>query len=227
MDSDHCPLILGLRDIIPGKGRFHFESYWPKTDGFQEVVIQSWGLVEASSCPIETLSLKYKALTRALQSWSQKKIGHIKTQLALAKEIIHQLEIAQDGRQLSGLEVWLLQSLKKHSLALSSLQRTIARTTSRIDWLKDGDANTALFHSHARHRKRKNFIARLLSEDQVLTNHDEKAAAIYDFFEDLLGMSSRREMTIDLDELELRQLDLSEMEFVHRGGLEHNQSASL
>jgi endonuclease/exonuclease/phosphatase family metal-dependent hydrolase len=27
MDSDHCPLILGLGDLLPGKGRFHFESF--------------------------------------------------------------------------------------------------------------------------------------------------------------------------------------------------------
>lgn len=41
-DSDHCPLILGLRDIKPGKRRFHFESFWPKFDGFQSAVQQAW-----------------------------------------------------------------------------------------------------------------------------------------------------------------------------------------
>jgi exonuclease III len=37
-DSDHCPLILGMNDIKPGKSRFHFESFWPKLEGFQEAV---------------------------------------------------------------------------------------------------------------------------------------------------------------------------------------------
>ena len=97
LDSDHCPLILGLNDLLPGKGRFLFASFWPQLDGFQEVVSQAWGAVEARSCPLETLSLKFKALTRALQSWSQKCIGHISAQFSLAKEIIHQLEIAQDS----------------------------------------------------------------------------------------------------------------------------------
>jgi hypothetical protein len=27
-DSDHCPFILGLKDIQPGKQRFQFESFW-------------------------------------------------------------------------------------------------------------------------------------------------------------------------------------------------------
>ena len=36
--SDHCPLILGLRDNACCRGRFHFESFWPSLDGFKEVV---------------------------------------------------------------------------------------------------------------------------------------------------------------------------------------------
>ena len=68
MDSDHCPLIIGLNDMLPGKGRFHFASFWPKLEGFHEVVGQAWGSVEARACPLETLSLKFKYLTRALQN---------------------------------------------------------------------------------------------------------------------------------------------------------------
>jgi exonuclease III len=62
-DSDHCPLILGLNDLLRGKGRFHFAFFWPRLDGFQEVVAQAWGSVETRPCPLETLSLKFKFLT--------------------------------------------------------------------------------------------------------------------------------------------------------------------
>ena len=51
--------------------------------------------------PLERISIKLKRLTRALQSWSTKKVGHIKSQLALAREVLHRLEMAQDMRQLS------------------------------------------------------------------------------------------------------------------------------
>lgn len=37
-DSDHCPLILGLKATQQGKLRFHFESFWPKFEGFHEAV---------------------------------------------------------------------------------------------------------------------------------------------------------------------------------------------
>jgi hypothetical protein len=32
-DSDHCPLLLGLKDNKVGKRRFHFEAFWPKLEG--------------------------------------------------------------------------------------------------------------------------------------------------------------------------------------------------
>jgi len=145
-DSDHCPLILGLRNSIASKRRFHFESFWPSLAGFLETVATAWSSVQPLPCPVQTLSQKFKATARALQSWSQKKIGHITSQLALAKEIIHQFDIAQDSRTLQSNELWLRNNLKKHALALTSLLRTVARLRSRIGWLKEGDANTRLFH---------------------------------------------------------------------------------
>jgi len=140
-------------------------------------------------------------VTKALQSWSDKNVGHVNSQLALAREVLHQLETANDRRALSPQEVWLKNNLKKHTLALASLKRTIARSRSRIGWLRDGDANTRLFHLHSRHRKRKNFIGRLISENHIYTAHEDKARVVDDFYDKLLGTSEPREHTINLLEL--------------------------
>lgn len=177
-----------------------------------ETVDIAWGSVQQRHCPLETLSLKLKAATKGLQSWSQKKVGHLKSQLAMAKEVVHQLEITQDCRPLQLDEIWLCNSLKKHVLALSSLLRTVARIRSRIGWLQDGDANTRLFHMHARHRKRKNFIAKLKHEDQVLIGHEDKAAAILEFYSNLIGSEEGRTNTINLDEVEMPSYNLEELD---------------
>lgn len=124
-------------------------------------------------------------------------------------EILHQLEIAQDIRVLLNAEVWLKNQLKKHTLVLSSLKRTIARSRSRISRLKEGDVNTTLFHLYACHRKQKNIIAKLVKDDQVLTNHEDKETAVADFYQGLLGSSTDREFSINLDELNIPAFDLS------------------
>jgi hypothetical protein len=43
-----------------------------------------------------------------------------------------------------------------------------------LNWLKEGDANTAYFHHHARYWKRKNFIAKFNVDDQIATEQEEK-----------------------------------------------------
>jgi hypothetical protein len=44
-DSDHCPLLLGLHDNLRGRRRFHFESFWPKLEGFHEAVLPLPGIL--------------------------------------------------------------------------------------------------------------------------------------------------------------------------------------
>jgi hypothetical protein len=40
--SDHCPLIMSLApDLLRGR-RFPFQSFWPKMDGFLDVVQEAW-----------------------------------------------------------------------------------------------------------------------------------------------------------------------------------------
>jgi hypothetical protein len=186
-DSDHCPLILWLNSKCSGKGRFRFESFWPKLEGFQVTVQEAWTSVRERNCHFLTFELKLKATAKALQGWSAKKVGHVASQLALAREVLHQLEVAQGFQLLSPMEVWLMRGLKKHSLALAS-SRTIARLRSRISWIKEGDANSKLFHMHARHRIRKNFVAKIVSGNDTFIDQDEKAKAVDEFYYKLFGL---------------------------------------
>lgn len=136
----------------------------------------------------------------------------MKTQLLLAKEIVHQLEIAQDSWPLSGEENGLRCLIKKHGLALSSLLRTIARLRSCIDWLKDGDANTSLFHLHARHRKRKNFIPKLKVGDTILTRQEEKEQEAFEFYNNLLGTAEQWDFSVDLGQLGIPAHELGKLD---------------
>jgi hypothetical protein len=212
LDSDHCPLLLGLSDNKPGKWRFHFESFWTKLEGFQEEVHSAWVSVDAVRCPFQTLEKKLKVTARRLQGWSDKQVGHVRLQLALAKDLLHRLEMAHDERPLTPAEIWFKNRLKKQSLLLSSFKRTMARLRSKISWLKEGDANTRFFHMHARHRKRKNFVAMLVDGDRILTNHIEKAAAVDQFYTNLIGHCGNRKRTIDLEALGLPRHNLADLD---------------
>jgi hypothetical protein len=140
-------------------------------------------------------------------------VGHVSSQLELANELLHQFEVAQDSSALSSCEISLRNNSKKHSLALASLSRTIARLRSMIGWIKDGDANMALFHASGRYRRSKNFITSVISsEGHTLTSHADKEAEFTDFYERLLGTHEDREVTIDLDALEVHSFELSQLD---------------
>jgi hypothetical protein len=83
-DSDHCPLLLGLRDINKRKGRFHFQAFWVKLEGFQDVVANALSSIPAGQCPLVSLSKKLQATAKALQRWSDNKVGDLKLQLEMA-----------------------------------------------------------------------------------------------------------------------------------------------
>lgn len=77
------------------------------------------GGVVQPCCPLQRISVKLKRLTRALQSWSAKSVGHVQTQLTVAREVLHRLEKAQDRRDLMAGEDWLRKELKKLCLHLA------------------------------------------------------------------------------------------------------------
>jgi hypothetical protein len=107
---------------------------------------------EAWSCSVENvdacraLDIKLRATVKALKGWSGKNIGSVRSQLFMARELIAQLDVAQETRTLTDQEILLRAELKKQSLRLASLSRTIAHNRSRVRFLEEGDANTKFFH---------------------------------------------------------------------------------
>jgi hypothetical protein len=120
--------------------------------------------------------------------------------------------MAQDSRILSREEIWLLRQLKQHCLVLASLQRTVACLRSRIQFLKEGHANTQFFHRQACYRKKRNFISKLEEDGRVITNHDDIQEVLDGFFSNLLGADFQRRFTIELSSCHRDVVDLSALD---------------
>lgn len=206
--SDHSPLLLQLNSQPWAKPRFRFEAFWVKLDGFDEAVKRAWDtpLPGADACRL--LDHKLRCTAKALQSWSMKNIGSVRSQLFITRELIAQFDRAQESRLLSEDEQALHKSLKLRSLGLASLSRTIARQRSRIRFLQEGDANTKYFHLQACHRNRKNVIPSVQSEGTWLSDEQAKADAFFEYYNAILGKPFTRVRSVLLDGL-LPQLDLS------------------
>jgi len=138
-----------------------------------------------------------KNLVRELQRWSATRIGDIKVQLLMARELVLRLDVAQERRLLTEEEAGLRKRMKMRCLGLSSLERTMARQKSRIRQLSDGDANTAYFHLIARGRKRRNYIPALAASGHMLTDHAAMEEALHSHFCNVFGRAPASGNTIN------------------------------
>lgn len=206
--SDHAPLLLELRTDFRVSRRFRFEPFWVKLDGYDDVVKQAWDQSTGDVDACRALDVKLRRTARALQSWSMRHLGSVRQQLFMAREIIAQLDKAQEHRQLTDGEREYRATLKGRCLGLASLSRTIARHRSRIRFLGEGDANTKFFHLQACHRRRKNFIPTVQHDGAGFSAEAAKQDVIYNYFNGILGVPFQREHTLNLQSL-LPQIDLA------------------
>lgn len=198
--------------MLKSKPRFHFESFRTKFHDYAEAVQRGWQCPPSVTDPYRRLDCLLRSTAKELQSWAATKIGNIKEQLLMAKEVVLQLDQVQDRRDLSQEEEDMRRQLKGLCLGLASLEHTITRQRSRITYLPEGDTNTRFFHLHASCRKRRNYIKALEVDSARITSHDDMAAVLRRYYTDMLGRDLHRETTINFEALGIAPQDLASLE---------------
>ena len=134
-------------------------------------------------------------------------------QLLIAREVIFRLDQAQEFRELSLEEVGFKKELKKLTLGLSSLERTIARQRSRLLFLAEGDANPHFFHLHANGRRRKNNITRVRDADaDDFVYGDNMSTVLFNFFDNLIETEWDRTCTLNLEAIGISPRNMMTLE---------------
>jgi hypothetical protein len=108
-------------------------------------------------------------------------------------------------------ELQLRRDFQQAILGLASLHRTMARQRAKSRHLSESDACTRYFHLQACHRRRKNYLLTIVHEGQSFSEEEAKAGLVFDYYSSLLGMPFTRTNRIDLNQLNLPRLDLSEL----------------
>jgi len=145
MGSDHSPLFLqGNVNYEHYKG-FRFEAFWTTIPGFKDLVQTTWNQPVDTRDTILRFHVKMRRLATAIKIWRAQQIGNLELQSSIVQVALLCLEKAQELRQLSGIELDLLRSLKARSLGLATLIKSRAKQHSRLRWIRQGDANTNFF----------------------------------------------------------------------------------
>ena len=103
--------------------------------GFHELVQSSWSKQVYSTLPLKHLQIKLARVAKDIKRWKKEKIGDTKLQLAIVKEILLQLEAAQEHRILTNQELHLRQRLKARSTGLAAIEKSRIRQRSRLTYI--------------------------------------------------------------------------------------------
>lgn len=145
--SDHCPLLLQLKQELGRKVRhFRFETWWTLEDSFEAEVRQLWG---SSVGPIDS---KLNALQLGLCCWEKRiKQANRGIKEMLTKKLKALMVADRNKENFSDLiETKLHLKMEVDKDELYWEQR------ARINWLRGGDKNTSFFHKQASQRRRVN-----------------------------------------------------------------------
>lgn len=139
--------------------------------GFRDYVQQYWQQqLSQTHNPLLSLHIKLSRMTKGLRKWSKTLIPQAMLAMAIYREVIKQLDLAQEDRVLTSDERSLKKLLKTRLLGLTAIEKARARQKSRLTWLQKGNTNTRYFQIMANIRKKKNFIHTLQTNEGPVTS---------------------------------------------------------
>jgi hypothetical protein len=124
--------------------------------GFLDTVPEAWSKATPQNLnPFLSLHVKMSRIAKALNAWSKTLLPAYKLTLSVCREVVLQLDKAQENRALSPGEGMLIKTIKQRILGLAAIEKCRARQCSRITWLRKRDANTRFFQVMANVRRQK------------------------------------------------------------------------
>jgi hypothetical protein len=188
--SDQLAVSINLTGIedspraVPVKQQFRFEAAWLRAPDYRDVMERAWEEGRDGTCSLQSTFENLQRLSGSLKKWSATTFG------AVRKKIL-KLERRLKGMRCSGAESHEIRKVESELCELFEREEVMARQRSRVDWLREGDRNTAFFHARATTRKRTNKIACLARDDGTKCDDmEEIKGMVHHFYEHLFTAES-------------------------------------
>ncbi|GJR80040.1 putative ribonuclease H-like domain-containing protein [Tanacetum coccineum] len=203
--SDHSPAVLKLPCHVKAKPKpFKFYNIIKQHDRFKEVVKNGWE-VHVSGFLMYNVVKKLRNLKKPFRKLLYENGNIHKNVNVLRVELDHvQTDLDQDPNNIS-----LRDKEAAYVIAYSDallLQERFLRQKAKIQWLKEGDSNSAFFHKTVKSKVNRSRINVVANSDGTIFENDQVPKAFIDHYEVFLGQPGFTQ-DLNIDDLFGTKLD--------------------
>lgn len=186
--SDHSPCCIYLDSFSPKQKKpFKFFTMLNGHPDFAEVVKQCWTSLPFAGSKMFLVSKKLKELKSIIRAFSTKNFSELEKRVSESFSELQSCQhalLASPSPALAALE----RAAHQKWIMLAKAEESFLRHRARIQWLLEGDCNSAFFHRAINSRVAQNFIHMLLDlNDVVIDDLQGIKDHILDFYQSLLG----------------------------------------
>jgi hypothetical protein len=186
--SDHFAIRISLlSDLLqsarpPVQQGFRYEAAWRWAEDYGDLVKGSWAPNNARPNALHATWAGLHSLAGSLTDWSKHSFGSVRREIQKWECKLRHLRTQDVSEDVLAKE----KEAERHLCELFEWEEIMARQRSRVEWLQEGDRNTAFFFAKASARKKTNRITALAREDGLMCNDQNQIKGmVHEFYEDL------------------------------------------
>lgn len=202
--SDHCALVVECVEHSLNRRRrkrnFWYENMWQTDPSYMALIHDTWHQ-QAGVHGLGEMQERLQVVQTTLGAWDQNVFGSVKKTLAALRKELEEVRGQSVGARPSRREKRIMARITE----MLSREEIMERQRSRLEWLKDGDRNTAMFQAKSRARARRKKIGALRREDgSVVTSQEEVEATATEFYRQLFSAQANLEPELVLDHVPVK-----------------------
>ncbi|XP_074265937.1 uncharacterized protein LOC141588392 [Silene latifolia] len=185
---DHNPCVSYRRMTdVRKKTQFKYFNMWSMAPEFKTIITNEWNK-QIRGTKMYSVVNKLKSLKKPLKALNRQRFSNVERATEVAKQILIDI---QEKMHLTPHDQTILQAKQAAASSYKMLveaQFSYLKQKAKTEWLREGDENSAFFHSQIKARHISNKIFKI-DDRHGITQTDNQGieGAFLDYYQDLLG----------------------------------------
>lgn len=199
-EFDHSPALITLhQNGRKGRKPFRYYTMWRTATQYKEVIRRAWS-ASIQGTTIFRVLMKLKNVKVALRELNKNGFHDLQAaevqayrRMIVLQEQMHQNQAENGLTQNAEEELQAVQEYKeKHRVYMGFLKQK-----AKVEWLKDGDENTRLFHQSIKARRVQNQIYSIFDEQGTCHEDNDKVIeAFVEYYKKLLRSTEQHKTSV-------------------------------